>query len=139
MWRELADAMPDPTQETRSGGRATDRHIAARYRRYTAPVSLRMHRRRGNVRRRRVVLGTVVALVALGVVLVAIGGGSKTATRLSPTATTGTAATTVTPTSQPPSPPFAVGTVSFTCRVHLFVQCPDLELHGAPACGYDHR
>jgi hypothetical protein len=25
------------------------------------------------------------------------------------------------------------------CRVHLFVQCPDLELHGAPACGYDHR
>src|ERR1019366_526115 len=26
-----------------------------------------------------------------------------------------------------------------TCRVHLFVQCPDLELHGAPACGYDHR
>jgi NAD-dependent dihydropyrimidine dehydrogenase PreA subunit len=25
------------------------------------------------------------------------------------------------------------------CRVHLFVQCPDLELHGAPACGYGHR
>jgi hypothetical protein len=41
---------------------------------------------------------------------------------------------------------FAVGrgmtasmVLSEACRVHLFVQCPDLELHGAPACGYDHR
>ena len=33
----------------------------------------------------------------------------------------------------------SVGVSSKTCRVHLFVQCPDLELHGAPACGYDHR
>lgn len=91
-----------------------ERHFAARCRRYTAPVSSRMHRRRGNVRRRRVVLGAVVVLVALGVALAALGGGAPTATRLSPPTTTGTVATTVTPTSQPPSPPFGVGTVSFT-------------------------
>ena len=25
------------------------------------------------------------------------------------------------------------------CRVHLFIQCPDLGLHGGPVRGYDHR
>jgi len=84
--------------------------IAATHRRYTAPVSSRMHRRRPNVQRRRA-LAAVVVVVALGVVLLALDGGSKTP---SPPVTTGTTTTPVTPTSRPPSPPFAVGTVTLT-------------------------
>jgi hypothetical protein len=30
-------------------------------------------------------------------------------------------------------------TIRTACRVHLFIQCPDLGLHGGPVRGYDHR
>jgi len=66
--------------------------------------------RRARIRRRRLVLGTVVLLVVAGVLVLTLGGGSGPGT--DPTTSAPRASTTSL--APRPKPPFAVGTVSYT-------------------------